>query len=305
MAVPRHPVIRIGAHISTAGGVYKAAEEAVALGCNTLQIFTRSPRMWRGAAPPARDVERLRELRTKHDLTPLVVHGNYLTNLAAADPDVRSKSIRSFRLEIENAHAVGADYLVIHPGSAKRRSVGEAIEGLADALAAAQQGFEWGSLRLLLENTAGGGTSLGRSFEELAMLRAAIEKRVDVPLGYCIDTAHCFEAGYDVSTAVGLRETVCEMERHIGTENLPVIHANDSKTSLGSNHDRHESIGKGWIGADAFERILRHPKLRFKAFILETPTAKDGSHQLNVDRLQALAPGRKTNRRARPASLRA
>ncbi len=287
--MPRRVVMRIGAHTSTAGGVYKAAEEAVGLGCNTLQIFTRSPRMWRGATPPARDVGRLRELRAEHDLTPLVVHGNYLTNLAAADPDVREKSMRSFRLEIENARTVEADYLVIHPGSAKGRTVAEAVEGLAAALVEAQQGFEWGSLRLLLENTAGGGASLGRSFEELAMLRAAIERRADVPLGYCLDTAHCFEAGYDVSTVLGLRETVCAMERHIGTENAPVIHANDSKTPLGSHRDRHESIGKGLIGADAFARILRHPKLRRKAFILETPTDEDGSHRPNVDRLRALA----------------
>ena len=300
--MPRHPVMRIGAHTSTAGGVYRAAEEAVALGCNTLQIFTRSPRMWRGAAPPVRDVARLRELRTEHDLTPLVVHGNYLTNLAAADPDVRGKSMRSFRLEIENARAVEADYLVIHPGSAKGRPVGEAVESLAAALVEAQQGFEWGSLRLLLENTAGGGAALGRSFEELTMLRAAIElQEADVPLGYCLDTAHCFEAGYDVSTVSGLRETVREMERHVGAENVPVIHANDSKTPLGSHRDRHESIGKGYIGADAFERILRHPKLRRKAFILETPTDEAGSHQPNVDRLRALAPGRK-NQSSRPPS---
>ena len=290
--MPRLPVFRIGAHTSTAGGVHKAAEEAVALGCNTLQIFTRSPRMWRGAAPTARNVERLRGLRAAHDLTPLVVHGNYLTNLAAADPELRRKSMQSFRLEIENARAVEADYLVIHPGSAKGRPVDEAIESLAGALVEAQQGFAWGSLWLLLENTAGGGAALGRSFDELAVLRAAVERRAAVPLGYCLDTAHCFEAGYDISTVAGLQETLREMERHIGAENVPVIHANDSKTPLGSRRDRHASIGKGCIGADAFRRILRHPKLRRKAFILETPTDEDGSHQPNVDRLRALARGR-------------
>lgn len=292
-ALSQDSVARIGAHTSIAGGVYKAAQEAVGLGCNTLQIFTRSPRMWRGTTPPAGDVARLRELRVEHDLTPLVVHGNYLTNLAAADRNIRSNSIRSFRLEVENARVVEADSLVIHPGSAKGRSVDAAIESLADALVEAQQGFEWGSLRLLLENTAGGGATIGRNFEELAALRDAIERRADIPIGYCIDTAHCFEAGYDLSTVSGLRATVSEMERHIGIENVPVIHTNDSKTPLGSNRDRHESIGQGWIGAAAFERILRHPKLRRKAFILETPTNADGSHQANVDCLKRLAGGRK------------
>ena len=287
----RRLVSRIGAHTSTAGGVYKAAEEAVELGCNCLQIFTRSPRMWRASVPPARDVARLNELRAEHDLNPLVVHGNYLTNLASNDPEIRKNSIQSFRLGIENARAVGADYLVIHPGSAKGQTVDDAIEGLADALVKSQEGFDWGALTLLLENTAGGGATIGRSFEELATLRAAIEQRAKVPIGFCLDTAHCFEAGYDVSTAAGLRAMVREMDLHIGVENVPVIHANDSKTPLGSNRDRHESIGEGFIGAEAFERILRHPKLRRMAFILETPMGEDGTHQANVDRLRGLAPG--------------
>jgi deoxyribonuclease-4 len=289
----RRLVSRIGAHTSTAGGVYKAAEEAVELGCNCLQIFTRSPRMWRASVPSARDVARLTDLRAEHDLNPLVVHGNYLTNLASNDREIRKNSIRSFRLEIENARAVGADYLVIHPGSAKGQTVGDAIEGLADALVKSQKGFDWGTLTLLLENTAGGGATIGRSFEELATLRAAIKQRADVPIGFCLDTAHCFEAGYDVSTAAGLRAMVREMDLHIGVENVPVIHANDSKTPLGSNRDRHESIGEGFIGAEAFERILRHPKLRRMAFILETPMGEDGTHQANVDRLRGLAPGAK------------
>lgn len=208
----RRLISRIGAHTSTAGGVYKAAEEAVELGCNCLQIFTRSPRMWRASVPPARDVARLNVLRAEHDLNPLVVHGNYLTNLASNDPEIRKNSIQSFRLEIENARAVGADYLVIHPGSAKGQTVDDAIEGLADALVKSQKGFDWGALTLLLENTAGGGATIGRSLEELATLRAAIEKRAEVPIGFCLDTAHCFEAGYDVSTTAGLRAMVREMD---------------------------------------------------------------------------------------------
>ncbi len=279
---------RIGAHTSAAGGVHHAAEEAVAIGCNTLQVFTRSPRMWRGTTPAAESVERLSALRQQHDIHPVAVHGCYLTNLAAADVAVMENSRQSFRLEIENARAIGADYLVIHPGSAKGQSRESAIEVFASALAETQDGFEWGSLRLLLENTAGGGDTLGKTFEELAALQSAVAARCAAPLGYCIDTAHCFEAGYDVSTERGLRDTVRSMRQCLGLENVRLFHANDSKTELGSNRDRHESIGDGHIGAEAFARMLRHPQLRSKPFILETPFI-DESHRENVRRLWELA----------------
>ena len=279
---------RIGAHTSAAGGVHRAAQEAIEIGCNTLQVFTRSPRMWRGSAPSEESIRRLNKLRSDHDLHPVAVHGCYLTNLAAADPVIQERSRESFRLEIENARAIGADYLVIHPGSAKGQSRKSAIEVFASALAAAQRGFEWGRLRLLLENTAGGGATLGRTFEELLELRKAVEACCDVPLGFCIDTAHCFEAGYDVSTKVGLRATVGAMSRTLGMKNVRLLHTNDSKTELGSNRDRHESIGDGYIGSGAFARMLRHSWLRSKPFILETPFI-DGSHRENVRRLWALA----------------
>lgn len=290
---------RIGAHTSAAGGVHKAALEAAEIGCNTLQVFTRSPRMWRGTPPDAAHVDRLNDLRRKHDLHPLAVHGSYLTNLAAADEAVLRKSIESFRLELANARAIDADYLVIHPGSARGQSNTEAIRTFARALATAQDGFDWGRLRLLLENTAGGGATLGRSFAELAELREAAEGECAAPLGFCIDTAHCYAAGYDVSTAAGLRATVRELENCLGGESVHLLHANDSKTGLGSNSDRHEGIGDGRIGSEAFARMLRHPFLRSKPFILETPMI-DGSHRENVRRLRALADGTATARRERP-----
>lgn len=279
---------RIGAHTSAAGGVHRAAEEAVAIGCNAVQVFTRSPRMWRGRAPKAKSVERLGEIRLEHDLDPVAVHGCYLTNLAAADPVIQKRSRESFRLEIENARAIGADYLVIHPGSAKGQAREAAIDTFAAGFAAAQADFEWGPLRLLLENTAGGGATLGRTFEELADLREAVGARCEAPLGFCIDTAHSFEAGYDISTKPGLESTVRSMRKALGMDSVRLLHANDSKTELGSNRDRHESIGDGHIGARAFARMLRHPDLRSKPFILETPFI-DGRHKENVRRLWSLA----------------
>lgn len=281
---------RIGAHTSAAGGVHRAAERAIDIGCNALQVFTRSPRIWRGSPPSAGSVERLHRLREEHDLRPVAVHGSYLTNLAAADEAVAAKSRESFRLEIENARAIGADYLVIHPGSARGQPTERAIEAFAAALAEVTEGFDWGPVRLLLENTAGGGATLGRSFEELAALRDAARARCAAPLGFCIDTAHSFEAGYDISSERGLEDTLGQIRHWLGMESVRVIHANDSKTDLGSNSDRHASIGDGQIGSEAFARMLAHPALRGKPFILETPFI-DGSHRENVRRLWNLATG--------------
>ncbi len=281
---------RIGAHTSAAGGVDRAAARAAEIGCNALQVFTRSPRVWRGKRPSPASVERLAELRREHDLRPVAVHGSYLTNLAAADPSVLARSRESFRVEIENARAIQADYLVIHPGSARGQSREAAIEAFGRSLAAAQEGFEWGSMRLLLENTAGGGETLGRTFEELAELRDAALRRCWLAVGYCIDTAHCLAAGYDVASEEGLEGTLRSAETALSIERVRLVHCNDSKAPLGSNRDRHESIGDGHIGSEAFRRMLHHPQLRSKPFILETPMI-DKSHRENVRRLWELAGG--------------
>ncbi len=279
---------RIGAHTSIAGSLERAAEQAAALGCDTFQIFSRSPRMWRAGQLDPAAVERLKEARERFGLAPLVIHGNYLVNLAAADPIVRKKSIAAFRDEVNRAVALGAEYLVIHPGSHRGQTPARAMKTLANSVAKAVRGIRWNNLELLLENTAGGGTSIGRDFSELAELRDMIQKKASVPVGFCIDTAHSYEAGFDVSTSRGLNNTLRLIDDTIGIEAVRVIHANDSKTSLGSNADRHEHIGKGKIGREAFRRMLHHPKLRGKPFILETPQDAGGGHQRNVKALKTL-----------------
>ena len=291
-------VRRIGAHTSIAGGLVNAANEALELGCNTLQIFTRSPRMWRSAPLDPNGVAELKDARAEHDLSPLVIHGNYLTNMAAADSAVRKKSIEAFRDEVRRALLIGADYLVIHPGSYRGQTLDKAMNVLASSIARAVKGLGsngsgWNGLRLLLENTAGGGQTMGRDFTELAELRGRIQKRAAIPVGFCIDTAHCFEAGYDVSTAAGLKKTSELIEQTIGLDSVKVIHANDSRTPLGSHADRHEHIGEGEIGSDAFRRILNHPKWRAKPFILETPADELGTHQKNVQALKSLSKRRR------------
>ncbi len=261
----------------------------MASGCNTLQIFSRSPRMWKAANLKPDQVERFQAARHEHDVWPAVIHGNYLINMASGDRTIRERSTQAFRGEVEAALTIGADYLVIHPGSYKGQTLKQAMTRLAASIAHASRGVRWDGLRLLLENTAGGGMSIGRGFDELAELRARIEAKASIPLGFCIDTAHCYEAGFDVSTAEGLGQTLQTIDRTIGLENVPVLHCNDSKTALGSRHDRHANIGKGLLGREAVRRFLHHPQLRDKAFILETPADADGLHRTDVRAMKALA----------------
>lgn len=239
--------------------------------------------------PGAADIERFRKLRVAYDLQPLVIHDNYLINLPAADREVRRKSIVAFRGEVQRAAAIGADFLVAHPGSYREQTVDSSIAAFADSLEAATDGLAPQGVTLLLECTAGQGSSLGRTLEELASLRDAAAGRTVLPIGFCLDTCHLFAAGYDVSSQDGLEATLDEAERILGLEHIPVIHANDSKTPLGSRRDRHEQIGKGYIGEEAFRRIVTNPRLQGKAFLLETPVEEEGDEERSVHHLWQLA----------------
>jgi len=281
--------LRIGLHTSISPGLDAAAHEAVRVGANTFQIFSASPRMWRAGLPDPAAVNRLKAVRDKHDLRPLVIHDNYLINLASCDEALRAKSTAAFRGEIERALVIGAEYLVAHPGNCKGYSPEEGIVAVVRSLAEAASGLHTSGLKVLLENTVGAGASLGSHFEELRMMRDCAREFTDLEIGYCIDTCHCLASGYDVATEAGLKKTVAELERVLGLENIPVIHTNDSKGALNSHVDRHENIGRGNIGEEGFRRILTHPKLRMKAFILETPHDKPGEDIANVEALKRLS----------------
>jgi deoxyribonuclease-4 len=218
-------------------------------------------------------------------LGPLVVHGNYLINLASPNPVLRTRSIQAFHQEIVRALALGTDYLVIHPGSALGASVESSVAAVAFGIKQASRGLKFGDLRILLENTAGQGSSLGSRFEELRAILAACP---DLPLGVCVDTAHLFAAGWSIHTEEGLQVALGDIDRTVGLDRVAVIHVNDSKTPLGSRVDRHEHIGKGLIGLKAFGRILNHPLLAKCAFILETPIDKPGDDKRNVAALWRL-----------------
>jgi deoxyribonuclease IV len=280
--------LRLGIHTSIASDIALSLDRARDLGANALQIFSASPRMWtRGIGRlAAADVERFRARRRELQLGPLVIHGNYLINLASPNPVLRARSVQAFHQEIVRAVDLGADYLVAHPGSFCDGHVEAGIGAVAQGLRQAARGLKLGDLRILLENTAGQGSCIGSKFEEL---QAILDACPELPLGVCIDTAHTFAAGWDIRTAEGLDSALRHIERTVGLARVPVIHVNDSKTALGSRVDRHEHIGKGKIGAEAFARILSHPLLSGRAFILETPIDKPGDDRRNVATLWKLA----------------
>ncbi len=264
--------MRIGLHTSIGKSLEHAANTAAKVGGNTFQIFSSSPRQWKASVRTESEVKLLHRAREKHDLFPLVIHDNYLINLASCSEALRAQSVAAFRGEMERALAIGAEYLVAHPGNCRGHSVEQGIYSVVRSLAEAAHGLDTKKLTVLLENTAGSGAALGSRLEELDLMRKLAAEQTDLAIGFCIDTCHCHASGYDVATAAGVRQTVGEIDRVLGIENVKVIHANDSKTPLGSHVDRHEQIGHGYIGEEGFRRILNHPKLRNKAFILETPS---------------------------------
>lgn len=246
--------------------------------------------MWRALAPDPGRVAKLRDLRAKHDLYPLVIHTNYLINLASADEVALRQSIESFRGELERAAIIGAEYLVLHPGNGKTHtSVESALDNVAGAVAVAARGFEDRGVTLLFENTAGAKNSLGSQFVELLLLRERVKRLTKLPVGFCIDTCHSLAAGYDVATPTGVKEWIEEMSDLLGLDNIPVFHANDSKGALGSHIDRHANIGHGQIGEAGFRAILQSPELRGKAFILETPFEEEGADLRDIEALKRLS----------------
>src|SRR5437879_4873409 len=288
--------LRIGIHTSIAGSYLNALESARKLGCNALQIFSTSPRMWQGGSTriPDVDAQAFRARRDELRLGPLVVHANYLINLAASQPMLRTRSIQAFHDEIERAVALGADFLVVHPGARGEAKTEHAVSTIVESVKQASKRAPMGNLRILIENTAGMGSAVGARLEEVGEILAGLR---DVPAGACLDTAHLFAAGYDIKSEGGLASTIGQIESAIGLDNVPVFHVNDSKIPLGGRVDRHEHIGKGKIGAEAFARILRHPRfgaampegLTGRAFVAETPIDDPGDDRRNVAALWELA----------------
>jgi deoxyribonuclease-4 len=282
---------RIGVHVGTAGGTWTAVERAVAAGANTFQIFSSSPRTWRAAAVKPEDAAKMRELRAKHDVGPVAVHASYLINLCSQTESVRVNGVAAFRGEVERALALGAEYLVLHPGSWKGLTREEGLRLAAESIEKAIDGLAWQGkgFKILIENTAGAEFSLGGKLEQVAELVERL--KACAPVGVCLDTCHVHVAGYDLVSTDGYIETMLLVGDTVGFDAVKVWHCNDAKAAMGSKLDRHEHIGEGTIGAEVFRRLLHDERFGHAAFIAETPVDAPGDEARNVGVLRTLAAG--------------
>ncbi len=279
---------RIGVHLGTAGGASNAVERAREIGANTFQIFSSSPRMWRAPKVDPKQAERMRELRAKLDVGPLVIHTSYLVNVCSQSDETRQKSIGAFRGEIERALALGAEYLVLHPGSWKGLTRDEGLRLAAESIERAIDRLPWQGtgFHILIENTAGAEFSLGGSFEQVAELVERL--RAAAPVHVCLDTCHTHVAGYDLVSAEGYEETMKLIASTVGFDAVRVWHCNDAKAARGSKLDRHEHIGQGTMGVEPFRRLLNDARFAHSAFVAETPVDEPGDEERNVRVLRSL-----------------
>ena len=261
--------MRVGAHISISGGVHKAVERAAAVGCEAVQIFSGNPRGWKVKVLDREEVLKFKELCRRRDIYPVVIHTPYLINLSSPDEEIYRKSLIAFQDDLGRAELLGAGLFVTHVGYHRGGGIKRGISRMAKALRESLEKFPALKTKVLLENTASAGSSLGHRFELIAeiMEKSGVADR----LYLCFDTCHAFVSGYDIAGAEGLERTLEEIEDLIGLKRLLVVHFNDSKHGLASHLDRHEHIGKGRIGMEGMKRIARHGALQDKTFIIETP----------------------------------
>jgi len=260
--------MRFGFHISISGGFLRVVEKAQIRGCETIQFFSRNPRGWKYDSLDQEEAERFRQSIQSSNLSPLFLHLPYLPNIASKNSKFYNRSIDSIVIDLERAELLGATYLIIHIGHRMESSEDEAIESVAWAI---NQVFDRmkNSIVLLLENTAGQGTEIGYELNQIAKIIERVGERDRI--GICFDTAHAFEAGYDLSNRDGIESTLESFDRMIGLKKLHLLHLNDSKTPLGSKKDRHWHIGEGYIGLEGFRYLINHPLLNHLPGIMETP----------------------------------
>lgn len=290
----------LGIHTSISGSLRNAVLSAEELGCDCFQMFSRNPRGWSAPALAEPEARAFVDERVQTKLYPVVIHDCYLVNLAAENEEIWKKSVHVFRDELTRAVMLGADYVVFHPGNPRSLGREKGIERTVAGLEEAAKGLRLDRVTILVENTAGMGSALGSDFAEVAdIVRAARGK--NLRMGCCLDTQHTFAAGYDIAGKKGLEETVRYLEKTVGLEGIKVIHTNDSKVPLGGRVDRHEHIGRGKIGREAFKRLVHHPAFRHLPFILETPIDKPGDDLRNLAVMRSMMAGPRAGaRRVRP-----
>lgn len=273
--------MQIGAHVSIAGGVHHAVERQLEIGGNCGQIFTTSPRVWALPDIDEEDAAAFREGTTEHEVRPWVVHSAYLVNLCTPKDDLRDRSVESLQADLEAAGLLDIPYVCVHLGAHTGAGVDAGLDNAIDAINRLDIPA---GVTLLVESDAGSGTKLGDRFEHLATVRDAVNGPVEV----CLDTAHMFAAGYDLSTPDGVDETIDAFDDIVGLEHLRCIHLNDSKHACGTNKDEHAHIGEGLIGVDGMRAILNHEAWADQPFILETPEEDGKDFAWNVARAKEL-----------------
>ncbi len=276
------PAQLLGAHMPAPGGIHNAILGGHAIGCTAVQVFTSSPQMWKAAPVTPEKIDAFRSAQRETEINVVVSHDSYLVNLCAPNPEIRAKSLEGLKGELNRCHAYGIHWAVSHIGA----SMGEdrdaaktkAAEGIREVLAETPD-----DVMLLMETTAGQGSALNYTFEELAFFLDALKGHPR--LGICLDTCHIFVAGYDIRTPETYDATFKEFETKVGFSNLKAVHANDSKKGLGSKVDRHAPIGEGEIGPEAFQLMVNDPRFEWIPILLETPEAET-MHAENLKRLQ-------------------
>jgi deoxyribonuclease-4 len=260
--------MRFGFHISIAGGFPKVVERARVRGCETIQFFSRNPRGWKYSPLNKKEVKAFRSSIQSSSLFPIFLHMPYLPNIASSMSKFYKRSIDSIATDLQRAEQLGVQYLIIHIGHRMESSEDQAIEAVSQGIDQAFEKVKNGVI-LLVENTAGQGTEIGYAFDQIKKIIEGVRNHQRI--GVCLDTAHAFEAGYDLSNQNGIEKTLEEFNRRIGLNRLHLLHLNDSKTPLGSRKDRHWHIGEGYIGREGFRCLVNHPLLRRLPGIMETP----------------------------------
>jgi len=277
-------MFRVGAHVSISGGFPKAVEREVDLGGTCGQLFVGSPRGWAVGTVDEDEAESFRTASEAADVTPWLVHGTYLINLATPKDDLAEKSVTAVQAELDAAAALGIPYYTFHPGSHTGAGVEQGLENIGTRLSALDIPD---GVTVLLENTAGKGTTLGQHFEDLDAMVEYADYGYD-DLGVCLDTCHLYAAGYDFTTEETVDELVAELDDEVGVDNVHYLHLNDSKHPFGSEKDEHEHIGEGAIGDEGFRQFVNHPALRDTPMVLETPEDDAGGYEMDLETVRSL-----------------
>lgn len=261
--------IWIGAHTSAAGGAHNALYEGKEIGATTIQLFTSNQKQWNGRKISPEEIELWNKALDETGIEKVMSHDSYLINLGSPDPAILEKSRKAFRDELERCHLLKISFLNFHPGAATKGSIEECLDKIAESLIELEELANQGETKLLLEMTAGQGTSVGHQFEQVGYILKKVHHKI--PVGVCIDTCHIFAAGYDIRTSEGWEQTLKQFDAAIGLKHLYAFHVNDSQKDLGSRVDRHASLGEGKIGMEAFRYLMTSPLTRDIPKYLETP----------------------------------